>query len=79
MWDFVQSYQIWIMMAIVIAILLFGRVGGMGCGGHGGHGRYPGERRRTPQGSENEEDEETVGAPPNGRPHHCGGEQTHDH
>lgn len=70
MWEFVQGYGIWIFMAIVIAMLLFGHGGGMGCGGHGSHGRHQADRRRPPRDLEDEPDETTAGTPRNGRAHH---------
>ena len=69
MWEFIQGYGIWILLAIA-AIDLFagacGRGGGMGCGGHGAHGRYREGRRPSPRELMNERNEESVGASHNG-------------
>ena len=73
MWEFLEGYGIWVILAIV-AMYLFskacGHGGGMSCGGHGGHERDRGERRHRLRESEDERDEETVGATRNGGPHH---------
>jgi hypothetical protein len=73
MWEFIQSYGIWILLGIA-ALYLFaggcGRGAGMGCGGHARHSQRRGDRRSSGREPEGERDEEMVASPRNGQPHH---------
>jgi hypothetical protein len=67
MWEFIQSYGVWIILGIA-ALYLFaggcGRGAGMGCGGHGTHSHRQGDRRPSRREREDEPDEEMVGSSP---------------
>jgi hypothetical protein len=73
MWEFIQSYGIWILLGIA-ALYLFaggcGRGAGMGCGGHGRHSHRQSDRRPSQREPEGERDEEMVTSSRNGQRHH---------
>jgi hypothetical protein len=73
MWEFIQGYGIWILLAIVAFLLLAGGCGrgsGMGCGEHGSHRHRRGDRRPTQRKPEDDGDEATVGSSRHGQSHH---------
>jgi hypothetical protein len=73
MWEFIQGYGIWILLAMTAFRLLAGgcsRGSGMGCGGHVSHRRRRDERRSVQREPEDERDEATLGSSRHGQPHH---------
>jgi hypothetical protein len=73
MWEFIQSYGIWIVLGIAGMYLLArgcGRGAGLGCGGHGRHGHRQDDRRLPRREPKGEREEEMVAASRNGHYHH---------
>jgi hypothetical protein len=73
MWEFIQSYGIWIVLGFAALYLFAGgcrRGVGMDCGGHGRHNSHQDNRRPSRREPEDERDEAMVASSRHRQRHH---------